>query len=188
MLEIYLLPIFKASGRTNYSIEAVTMLSQYQFNLTPRQAAELKWNRFINVHEIAGRNIPCDLHIEHLNRTCKDTICGLHANKTPTAITRIGKSLGAFYNTLEQYDKDNGVKNPSGIHHKPSVAKERDMIVMELLLASVFKKQSARKHSSYPHVKMLLHSVSKTSLIDWMVMQPYVMWTNDYWHEHTIID
>ena len=61
----YLLPIFKASGRTNYSIEAVTMLTQHQFTLTPRQAAELQWNRFTNVHGILGRNIPCDLHMEH---------------------------------------------------------------------------------------------------------------------------
>ena len=40
----YLLSIFKAAGRTNYSIEALTMLYQYQFKLTPRQSAELMWS------------------------------------------------------------------------------------------------------------------------------------------------
>ena len=34
-----------------------------------------------------------DIHMEHLNRTCKDAICGLGANKTPKAITRIGNAL-----------------------------------------------------------------------------------------------
>ena len=118
----YLLPVFKASGRKNYSIEAVTMLSDHQFNLTPRQAAELQWNRFINVHGILGRNIPCDLHIEHLNRTCKDAVRGLHANKTPPAVTRIGKSIGAFNTILEQYDKNSGLESLLGytINPKPS--------------------------------------------------------------------
>lgn len=45
----YLQPIFKSSGRTNYSIEALTMLYQYKYQLTPRQSAKLLWNRFINV-------------------------------------------------------------------------------------------------------------------------------------------
>ena len=145
------------------------MLTQHHFTLTPRQAAELQWNRFINVHGILGRNIPCDLHMEHLNRTCKDAVRGLHANKTPTAITRIGKCLGAFDHILEQYDKDNGIKKPSGLHHKPTATKDRDMILKELLQASVFKKQSPRKHSSCPTAKVLLHSINKKSLIDWMV-------------------
>ena len=48
----YLLPMFKSAGRTNYSIEAVTLLNQYEFRLTPRQSAELMWGRFINVHGV----------------------------------------------------------------------------------------------------------------------------------------
>ena len=42
----YLLPIFKSSGRKNYYIEALNMLYQYEYGLTPRQSAELLWNRF----------------------------------------------------------------------------------------------------------------------------------------------
>lgn len=37
----YLLPIFKSSGRKNYSIEVLNMLLQYHCKLTPRQSAEL---------------------------------------------------------------------------------------------------------------------------------------------------
>ena len=104
-----------------------------------------------------------------LNRTCKDAVRGLHANKTPAAISRIRKCLGAFDHIVKQYDNDNGVNGPSGLHHKPSATKHRDIILKELLQASVFKQQSPRKHSSCPNVKVLLHSMNKTSLIDWMV-------------------
>ena len=92
----YLLPIFKSSGRTNYSIESLNMLYQYQYELTPRQSMELLWNRFINVHGIRGRNIPCDLHLEHLNRVCKAAISNLGVNKTEKAITRASKELGTL--------------------------------------------------------------------------------------------
>ena len=118
--------------------------------------------------------------MEHLNRTCKDAVRGLHANKTPATITRIGKCLGAFDSILEQYDKDNGVKKPSWLHHKPTATKNRDMILRELLQASIFKKQSPRKHSSCPKVTVLLHSIDKT-LIDWMV--EHMVYTNDSYLE-----
>jgi len=74
----------------------------------------ISWGRFINVHVIVGRNIPCDLYMEHLNRICKGAVYGLQANKTPAAIMRVGKSLGALNGVLEQFDEDNDIKTPSG--------------------------------------------------------------------------
>ena len=68
------LPLFKNSGRKNYSIEVLNMPCQYNYKLTPRQSAELVWSRFVNVHGLPGRNIPADLYQEHLIRVCKDTI------------------------------------------------------------------------------------------------------------------
>ena len=54
----YLLPIFKSSGHKNYSIEALNLLCQHHHGLPPRQAAQLVWSRFVNVHGLPGRNIP----------------------------------------------------------------------------------------------------------------------------------
>ena len=59
----YLLLIFITSGRSNYGIEALRMLSQYEFELIPRQAQELIWNTFISTHNAPGKNISCELHI-----------------------------------------------------------------------------------------------------------------------------
>ena len=67
------------------------MLCQYEFELTPCQAQDLIWNRFISTHSEPGRNIPGDLHQEHLNRVCKDCIQELGSNKTERAITRVEK-------------------------------------------------------------------------------------------------
>ena len=82
----YLLLLFKASGRTNYVIEALTLLTQYYMVLPPRIAEQLKWSRFINVHGLPGHNVSCDLHMEHLNREVKASIVGLGPNKSQKAI------------------------------------------------------------------------------------------------------
>ena len=44
----YFLPIFHATNRTNYSIEAFNLLAQEKFLLSPRMALQLKWSRTIN--------------------------------------------------------------------------------------------------------------------------------------------
>ena len=76
----YLLPIFKASDKRNYSGEVLRMLYSYHYTLSPQQAQQLLYSRFINTHGVPGRNIAVDLHIEHLNCACKDSIKGLGAN------------------------------------------------------------------------------------------------------------
>ena len=57
----YFLLLFKAAGRKNYAIEAMTMLTQYHITLPPRLAEQLKWSRFINTHGTIAHNISCDL-------------------------------------------------------------------------------------------------------------------------------
>ena len=87
----YLLLLFKASQKKSYSTEAFQFLCQYHFYLPPQQAQQLLYSRFINVHGREGHNIPCDLHMEHLNRTIKDELEHLGANKMEQAITRASK-------------------------------------------------------------------------------------------------
>lgn len=64
----FLLPLFKSTGHTNYSVEAFTLLAQYFYLFLPRMAAQLAWSRTVNIHGRPGKNISCDLHLEHLNK------------------------------------------------------------------------------------------------------------------------
>ena len=70
------------------------------------------------MHGIQGHNISKDLHMEHLNRVSKD--CGLRANKTDAAITRVG----TIAPVISKFDQDNGVKETSGKHKKSSKRQE----------------------------------------------------------------
>ena len=46
--------------------------------LPPQHAAQMLWGRFINTHGQEGCNVSADIHIEHLNRLCKESISHLH--------------------------------------------------------------------------------------------------------------
>ena len=109
----YLLLLFKASQKKNYSIEAFQFLCQYYYYLPPRLAQQLLYSRFVNVHGREGCNIPCDLHMEHLNRTIKDTLQHLGANKTECAITRASKCSHLLNSLLHQFDTKTDVKMTS---------------------------------------------------------------------------
>ena len=144
------------------------MLCQYHHKLTPRLAQELIWSRFINTHSAPGRNIPVDLHQEHLNRVCKDSIKGLQSNKVETAITRIGKALGTISPVLDQFDEQHNVKKPSGAHKVPHAESDRDMIVRHLLKYKIFASNDGRFHSSFPKPRDVLHSLEHDTIIKWM--------------------
>lgn len=121
----YLLLLFKASKRTNYSIEALTFLAQYYVILPQSLAEQLKWSRFVNVHGTVGHNISCDLHVEHLNRETKTAIKCRGANKSQKAIIRTGKAVGVLTDTVAKFDDDNKITPESGKHAAASAKKDR---------------------------------------------------------------
>ena len=164
----YLLPIFINSGRRNYSIEALNLLCQYNYDLPPLQAQQLLWSRFVNTSGIRGRNIPFDLHMEHLNRMVKTIITGLGANKTKEAIVRCSKAVGSIDEVLQQYDKCNNVTSPSGAHRKPPSKKELDIIIKELQRNKVFECTSGRRHPSFKKPVNILQAKPSKDVITWV--------------------
>ena len=164
----YLLPIFWNSGRTNYANEALRMLYQHDFTLSPAHAKQLLWGRCINVHGYKGKNIPADLHMEHLNRVVKDCLRGLGANQTDTAILRIGRALGTIVPVLTKFDESNNVPAISGAHTRKSMQRDQNVIVDELKKNKVFKHIASRKHKTFPKPRNVLHGRDKKYLQEWM--------------------
>lgn len=111
----FFLLIFKAANRTNYSKEALILLVQYHV-LSPRRREQLIWSRFVNTKGRPGANKPCDLHIEHLNRTVKSAMGSQSSNLTPSAITRIGRCAGPLEAVCQQFDSVSSVRKASGKH------------------------------------------------------------------------
>ena len=166
----YLFLIFKSSGRTNYSIEAFTLLVQYHFLLPPMLAEQLKWERFVNCHGARGKNISMDLHMEHLNRLCKTSIQGLGANKSEKAIVRVGKTIGVLGGLLKNFDKDNNVAAEKDEHSTPSLKKDLNIVIKELQGIGAFNITKKRKNSSFKNLSPnLIKTLDKDKLKEWMI-------------------
>ena len=165
----YLFLLFKASNRTNYTIEAFNFLAQHAFLLPPRLADQLLWSRFINTHGVPGKNIPCDLHMEHLNRVLKTAIQHLGANKTEKAVVRVGKCIAPLSDTLSQYDHIHTISETSGYHPWASSEKDLKHILTELQRLSPFDDTPGRYHKSFSQLgKGLMNTLKREELDVWM--------------------
>lgn len=145
----FFLPLFKSTQRKNYAVESFILLAQLDFLFSPRMAAQLKWNCTVNIHGKIGRNIPCDLHMEHLNRLCKGCITGLGANISDKAVVRIGKCLGEMAKVISCYDSANGIPEESEKHARKSEKNDCEKILQHLNEMEVFSSIPGRKHIAF---------------------------------------
>ena len=59
---------------TKYALEPLRLQFQLEAVLSPKLAHHIKWDRFVNKKGGLGRNIPCDLHDEHVNKLIKEIV------------------------------------------------------------------------------------------------------------------
>lgn len=167
----FLMLIFKANNRRNYAIEAFIILAQQQFILSGRQSQQLLYSRFINTHGLPGKNISCDLYMEHLNRHLKDGLRALGANKTPNAIQRLARCIAPIEEMLSNFDSIMKVYKPSGMHKRLSADKDMAMVIKELQNGKVFQHTSGRKHSSFSNFDRATSSLKIEDVKKWMKYQ-----------------
>ncbi len=98
-----MLVLLPFANRTNYSIKAFTLLAQYCFLFSPRMAMQPMWNRIINIHGRPGRNVSCDLHLEHMNKEAKNSISGLGSNITDEAVWQSEWSQATIRSSLQRF-------------------------------------------------------------------------------------
>ena len=69
-------------------------------------AKQLLYSRFVNTRGQRGKNIPADLHNEHLNKACKTALGHLGPNTSINHIQVVSRSLGTLVPTciLENFE------------------------------------------------------------------------------------
>ena len=128
----YMMLLFKANGRTNYSVEAVHLLLQLQYTASPRMVAQLKWNTTVNIHDRQGKNVSSDLHMEHLNRECKNAISSMGANITGKSIQKVGRAIKVLSETVHNLDETLGIPQESGYHTTHSSKKDLTKVLHQI--------------------------------------------------------
>ena len=146
------LPHFKASGRTKYSLEALRLQMQANITLSPNLAHQVIWNRFVNVKGGAGKNIPCDLFNEHVNKQLKIIICNMGSNLTETALQRAARSVTCLHNLCTNFDKQSGVPYRTSAHSTKSDLPDVKKVVNVVLNRKLLTNISSRGHRKFPNM------------------------------------
>lgn len=149
----YFLPIFKASGRKNYALEALNLLFQVTHRLPPRLRMQVLYSRFVNTQGRAGCNIPADLHMEHINRTTKEAIEHHGANKTPQAILRSSKCAHAVMLLTSNFDTQTEIRGATGGHNIPDANEDITRMIHVLVNSNNFSNKGTRAHASFTKLK-----------------------------------
>ena len=166
----YFLLLFKANNHTNYSIEALHLLVQINFTLSPRMVAQLMWNRTVNVHGRPSKNISSDLHMEHLNRLCKSTISGMGSNVTEASVQRVGRAIKCLGDGMKNFDKHHCIPDESDKHTVRSDSNDFEKVIKQIFNDSnVFGHAPTRRHTTFPgFTPNTIRKLKSKSLELWM--------------------
>ena len=166
-----LLLIFKAARRKNYSIEALNLQLQINYTLSARQAAQLKWSRCVNTSNVAGRNIPMDLHLEHMNRRLKSTMRNMGSNMTESSVRLAAECIQVVDSICSKFEEGTSkCATTSQKHSSPSFQRDFELIVRCLNDQQVYNHTShgTRQHASFKFANNLLLQYDYKKLISWM--------------------
>lgn len=167
----FLLIYYRHAKHYKYALEAFNLLAQVNVLASARMRNQLTWSRVVNARGGVGRNIPVDLHNEHLNRKLKDVISGVGANVTEKLIVEVSKSIQALDTICENFDHATLVR-PESVHHTRK-ASEGDLkaVVKQLVQSNVFSYIPGRQHRSFANDKSmpnLLRSIDTKGLFTWL--------------------
>ena len=138
----YLLLITFKNRHTKYSYCLLLFFVKYYAILSKKNAHSLLANRFINAEGGLGKNIPLDLHMEHLNLVLKRLLRRIGGNVTNQSLQRCARSIDALQKVLKGVFEDCGKTEKGGYHGKKSPEESVEIIVNDL--CSVTR----RRHSS----------------------------------------
>ena len=149
-----LLPHFIVAGRTKYSLEALRLQIQVKSVLSPQLAHHVKWDRFVNTHGGAGRNIPCDLYNEHVNKLLKHIIVTMGANFTEKALHRAAQSVTTLESICERFDQQSGV--PVGTHAHSTRCDKQDIskVINTVLTRELLEIHPGRAHTAFKTMRL----------------------------------
>ena len=94
-----------------------------------------------------GENIPCDLHLEHLNRTLKGIIKTRGSNKVnPTSIIRAGRTVSVVHRICQVFQKETIGEKKATRHPYPSFLKDLKLVLSVLKDEKIFMPIAQRCH------------------------------------------
>lgn len=146
------LPHFLVANCRKYALEAIRLQFQVKAVLSPYLSHHILWDRFINTKGGMGRNIPCDLHNEHVNKLLKEVIANMGSNLTEGALRRAAQSVSVIHTICQKFDKISGVPFGTQAHSTKSDEKDVARVASMVLKQNIFTVTKGRKHHAFPKI------------------------------------
>ena len=100
-----------------------------------------------------GRNIPCDLHNEHVNKLVKVIIKNMSSNLTEQALQRAVRCVSPLHAICKGFDASCEVPIITSAHSTKSDVEDIGKVVSMVLRQKLLLKVGERKHQSFPTMK-----------------------------------
>ena len=136
-----------ATEHTKYAYSVIKLM--YQIKFKPEDAFRLIWGRFVNTHGFIGRNIPNDLHMEHLNGYLKQLLRSLRGNFNESNCGRVARALNNTKIIVENFEKTLLIESQRSFGKTPKSFNDIKKLTEELYMAQVFQKKDNRHYESY---------------------------------------
>lgn len=149
-----MLPHFKSSGRTKYSLEALRLQFQVRSCLSQQLAHQVVWDRFVNARGGIGKNIPCDLYNEHIVKLIKTIITNMGPNLTEKSLQRAARSVSTLHSLCKQFDRESNVPAITSAHSTKSDTVDAQKVVSAVLNNNLLKTVPGRRHNMYRTVRL----------------------------------
>ena len=152
-------------------------LCQRYFLFTPRQVTQLLYSRFVNTRGLPHHNIPCDLYMEHLNRTVKTALGPQSGHWQPNSITRAGRIVGCLERAMEKFDELTSLEGTSGAHKRTSDVASIKKLVSLLCSTAVFSNRRQHHHPSFPNISCnhLLSNIDTCKVFEWICVHASII-------------
>lgn len=149
-----MLPHFLASRKTKYSLEALRLQFQVRAILSPQLAHQILWDRFVNTTGGLGRNIECDLYIEHIVKLIEHIIMSMGANLTEQALQRAARSVSTVHTMCKKFDLESDVPVTTSAHSRKKDKPDVEKVVVSVLTNDLLQIIPGRKHSAFKNIDL----------------------------------
>jgi len=106
-----------------------------------------------------GKNIPMDLHLEHLNRRLKGTMRNMGANLTDNSVTMAAQCVQIVDTICSKFEEcTSSCAKASQKHGVPSSKRDFELILQCLNDKQVCTVQGTRQHKSFKFSKTFFSS------------------------------
>lgn len=129
----------------------------------------MKWHRFVNTKGGMGRNIPCDLYNEHVNKLVKFIIRNMGSNLTEKSLQRAARSVSTLSIIANKFDNESLVQNRTSAHSTRSDTEDVKKVVKTVTEFKLLQCIPGKKHRSFSTIHLNpLHKWDRKKAEEWV--------------------